>query len=513
MSLHTRMSMLATKDYKQFTIVSEAGELIASFEGAIHAGKALPGDFVVPEENGCTLGKRVDHPPLVGIIHYDNKVKYGFTSRNAPIYLFTPLNTSYPSFLVGSTLHERINHYGVATFDSWETSTFPRGALQRVIGPCGVEDVEKEVLILQYSPWNQKKKDIPHQINHPTKAGRFILDVPTINIDPEGCRDIDDVISLWQEDGVWQCAISIADVAAYYVLNPFMKFAEKLGQSLYENGALRKPMFDHQITNMLSMNPGEERFAVSLLFRWDGTKISNLEWQDTIVINKASYSYENCYSAKEIDMKVLKDICGALGEPSEDSHKWIETLMVFYNTEAAKKLAEKENGLLRGHSAPQQEKLELYEKLGLPAKELAFPAATYVSIEKKSSHWGLGKELYCHASSPIRRFADVLNQLVLKGYSNDVWWEIYAFRLNTLQKAAKQYERDLFFLEQLFQNKTKEIEGIVVGEKIYIPEWKRFVRANVKKAEGEKVVLRFYARMGERRWKDRIVFEERNLDT
>lgn len=512
MNLSVYFSMLSTKDYQRFSVVSESGEEVYSFEGAIHAGKALPGDFVVPEENGCSLGKRVEHPPLVGIIHYDSKVKYGFTSRNVPIYLFTPLNTSYPSFLVGSSLHERINHYGVATFDSWENSTFPRGALQRVIGPCGLESAEKEALVFQYSPWQQRKKDIPLQLHMPSKAGRFILDVPTINIDPEGCRDIDDVISLWQENGIWHCAISISDVAAYYLVNPFMKFAEKVGQSLYENGSLIKPMFDHNITNMLSMNPGEERFAVSLIFSWNGKNISDIHWQDTLIVNKASYSYENCYNAKEIDMKVLKDICWNLGEHSEDSHKWIETFMVFYNTEAAKQISSKGQGLLRAHSAPQQEKLEHYEKLGLPAKELAFPAATYVSVGQPSHHWGLDKELYCHASSPIRRFADVLNQLVLKGYPNNEY-TIYAYRLNTLQKSAKQYERDLFFLEQIFQNKTKEIEGIVVGEKIFVPEWKRFIKAKVTKAEGEKVKLRFYARMGERRWKDKLVFEEIQLDT
>ena len=501
--------MLSTKDYKHFSVVSEKGEVLFQFDGAVHAGKALPGDSVQTTETGCKLLQRTQHPPLVGIVEFENKVKYGFTSRNVPIYLFTPLDTSYPSFLVGSSLKETKNHLGLASFELWDTTTLPRGSLQKILGPCGVESVEKDALLLQYSPWNQKKKEIPLELNVPPKSAYFLLDVPTINIDPEGCRDIDDVISLWNENGIWHCAISIADVAAYYVRNPFMKFAEKLGQSLYENGALRKPMFDYQITNMLSMNPGEERFAVSLLFTWDGKQISNLAWQDSIIINKASYSYENCYSAKEIDMNVLKEICWALGEASEDSHKWIESLMLFYNTEAAKILAEEGKGLLRAHSAPQEDKLSLYEKLGLPAKELAYPAALYVPAGEPAHHWGLGKDMYCHASSPIRRFADVLNQIVLKDNPLENV-DVYAYKLNLLQKAAKHYERDLFFLEQLFQNKTKEIEGIVVGEKIFIPEWKRFVRAQTKKAEGEKVVLRFYARMGERRWKDRIVFEELN---
>jgi exoribonuclease R len=501
--------MLSTKDYKHFKILSEKGELQFEFEGAQLAGKALPGDFVRKIENGCALIKRTSHTPLVGIVHFDSKIKYGFTSRNVPIYLFTPMNESYPCFLVGSSLKERVNHLGVATFENWETTTFPRGSLQKILGPCGRESIEKEALAILYSPWIQKQKEIPLHLELPPKENRFILDVPTINIDPEDCRDIDDVISLWKDGSGWKCAISIADVAALYLQNPFMRFAEKIGQSLYQNGCLIRPLFNHKITYGMSLNPNEEHFAISLLFDWDGQQISNLEWKETLVTNKASYTYENCYTAKEIDIPILKEICKALGEDSEDSHKWIECLMLFYNTEAAKVLIHKGQGLLRAHSAPEREKLERYERLGLPAKELAFPAATYVPVGTPAKHWGLDKEVYCHASSPIRRFADLLNQIILKGNTLENT-DLYCYKLNTLQKLAKQHDRDLFFLERIFQNQKKEVEGIVIGEKIYISEWKRFVRVNIKKQEGEKVNLRFYARMGERRWKDRIVFEEIN---
>lgn len=503
--------MLTTKDYKHFSIVSETGALLAQFEGANRAGKALPGDWVEQTDSGVHLLKRTEHPPLVGIVQFDSKTKYGFTSRNIPIYMFIPYNECYPPFLVGSSLRERTNQIGVAKFESWEGTTFPRGSLQRILGSCGQESIEKEALALQYSPWKQRTKDIPMRMELPSKEGRFLLDVPTINIDPEGCRDIDDVISLWPVGDTYRCAISIADVAAYYMVNPFMKFAGKIGQTLYQDGAIVRPMFDMLITeDLLSLTPGEERFAVSLLFTWRDHKVEDLEWKETILVNKASYSYETCYQAKEINMNVLKEICCFLGEETEDSHKWIESLMLFYNTEAAKILVQKEQGLLRAHSAPQQEKLVLYEKLGLPAKELAFPAASYVSVGQEATHWGLQREFYCHASSPIRRFADVLNQMVLKGYSVENW-EQYAYKLNTLQKGMKQHDRDYFFLEQLFQNTIKQIEGIVVGKKVYIPEWKRFVHLDSGKEEGEKVRLRFYARMGERGWKNRIVFEPLNL--
>lgn len=502
--------MLTTKNYKQFQIVSDTGKVIGEFEGAGKAGKALPGDFIEPTGDGCRLIKRTEHPPLVGIIQFDSKTKYGFTSRNIPIYLFIPYNQSYPPFLVGSSLRERTNQIGVASFETWEGTTFPRGSLQRILGTSGQESIEKEAIALQYSPFKQRSKDIPLRLEMPSKENRMVLDVPTINIDPEGCRDIDDVVSLWPVGDSYRCAISISDVAAYYNVNPFMKFAEKIGQTLYQSGMIVRPMFDLLITEeLLSLIPGHERPAVSLLFTWRDNQVTDLEWKETIVINKASYSYESCYQAKEINMKILKEICCALGEETDDSHKWIETLMLFYNTEAAKILVQKGQGLLRAHNAPHQEKLALYEQLGLPVKELAFPAASYVPVGGEAKHWGLGKEVYCHASSPIRRFADILNQLVLKGYTIE-GCEQYAYKLNLLQKAMKQHDRDYFFIEQLFQNKNKIVEGLVVGKKVYIPEWKRFVHPAIAGLNGTKVRLRFYARMGEQGWKNRIVFE---LDT
>lgn len=46
--------------------------------------------------------------------------------------------------------------------------------------------------------------------------------MPTVHIDPPDCRDIDDAISIQGN----HFAISIADVAAWLELNPWLKEAE-----------------------------------------------------------------------------------------------------------------------------------------------------------------------------------------------------------------------------------------------------------------------------------------------
>jgi exoribonuclease R len=61
-----------------------------------------------------------------------------------------------------------------------------------------------------------------------------------------------------------------------------------------------------------------------------------------------------------------------------DSHEWIEHMMIFYNTEAGKKLKASNMGILRRHSAPDQEKWKNYMEHVPSLKFLAMQAAEYV---------------------------------------------------------------------------------------------------------------------------------------
>jgi exoribonuclease R len=512
--------MLVSKKYQRFQIVGPAGEVHAEFDGAIHAGKALPGDEVRKSDAGCELVKRCEHPPLVGMIEYNSKIKYGYSSRNIPIYLFTPYDTSYPQFLVGMKEKQSMNHIAIVRFEEWNTTTFPRGSLHKVLGPCGQESVELEALAIQYSPWEWTKKRCPERIVSPEHSGREVITAPTIHIDPPGCRDVDDVLSIWStESGKWTLAISIADVAGFIEQNPKLNFAERIGQTLYENGSAIHPMFEKIITeNMLSLSAdGIARPAVSLFVSWDGHTLSDFTWKETMVTTTKSYTYENCGSYEELP--TLKAIAShILGYDTADSHKWIEALMLLYNTKAAEILKERGQGLLRIHSEPDAEKLAKYKGLGLPAEELAYPAAIYCSAsapESANGHWGLSYSVYCHASSPIRRFADCVNQAVLKAaiqkrgdFVPAKTAETMAYELNCLSKNAKKYERDYFFAKQVLTAKKNEyLEGIIVDiEKVYIYEWKRIVNVESAIIPGTEVHVEYYANMSQRNWKSRILF-------
>ena len=516
-------AFLYTKNYQTFTIETAEGDVVKEFAGAAAAERALPGDVVEATESGCKLVSRIQHAPLAGMLELNTKVRYGFTSRGVPLYMFRPYNEAYPPFLVASKETVRENYLAVVAFEHWDDTTFPRGGLIHIIGPAGVKDVEKAAIAFQYSPWAWSKKTIPEMLVMPSKEGHYILDKPTINIDPPGCRDIDDVISLWEEDGIWNIAISIADVAAFVALNPSLQFAEKIGQTLYTaTGKVVRSMFPPKFSeDLFSLLPGEERFVVSLFAKWDGEALYDFKWKECILHNWSSYTYDNCWNISEskIDIDVLRSIVGYLGGGEADPHKWVESLMLLYNSEAAAVLKRSGAGLLRIHSAPEKEILFKMECLGLPAKELAYPAAVYATADATEGHWGLKKSVYCHASSPIRRYADVLNQMVLKAaLRGDTvpadTYKKYALQLNRSDKATKAYERDCHFVDSVLENPGIPIQGTIVDvvegkAVVYCFDWKRMIR--VATAEngyraGDEVLLGFYANSTRASWKKRIVY-------
>lgn len=504
--------MLRTKNYVDFT-VEDDGESVHSFSGATLAGQALPGDFVKPTITGCTLLERAEHPPLVGVLELNTKVRYGFTSRGVPLYFFKPLDDSYPPMLVASKETTRTNKLALAAFENWPAgSTFPRGGLQIILGECGDVVTEMEAIAYQYSPWSWTNKRMPGDLVIPSRVNRVLLDKPTINIDPPGCKDIDDVVSLWREEGLWHFAISIADVAAYVDLNPKLAFAERIGHTLYSEGRAIRPLFPAALSeDLFSLIPGGERLALTLFCRWDGISLSDFSWKETVLVNTASYTYESCYTAKEVDMGVLRLIAESLVGPTDDSHKWVEAFMILYNTEAANRLMTSGGGLLRTHDAPNAERLSLMESLSLPAKELAYPAAVYSVTTASGKHWGLQKGAYCHASSPIRRYADVLNQGVLKGVLYHQPWKMFAQSLNVLDKKGKAYERDRLFASSVLLGQ-KEQEGVVVdSEHVYVAAWKKIIRCSSLEEPGALTRVVFHASpmRGSYSWKKRVVYSLR----
>ena len=161
-------------------------------------------------------------------------------------------------------------------------------------------------------------------------------------------------------------------------------------------------------------------------------------------------------------------------------------------------------GLLRHHTAPDAEKMEKYERLGLNARMFAYAAATYEHASPKVQHWGF-QTRYCHGTSPIRRWADVVNQMAMKGMDVPNAKE----DCNRLQTFAKKHARDLAFLD-ILQRRPENIQGIVISPtRIWIPDWERLITCANTLPEGSPVTVTYFLDMQRPTWKERMVFHIR----
>jgi exoribonuclease R len=150
----------------------------------------------------------------------------------------------------------------------------------------------------------------------------------------------------------------------------------------------------------------------------------------------------------------------------------------------------------------------------------AFESAKYEQTGDHKVHATLGNQPYTHLSSPLRRYADLVNQRVLKAFLKEqtaaTLPDQLELRLNQQQKQLKRFDRDLFFLNTILKQTTGVLKGIVVEStdtktKLYIPSWKRIVKTKTEPlAIGTEVDVEFYADIRKVSWKDRIVFSLKN---
>jgi len=182
----------------------------------------------------------------------------------------------------------------------------------------------------------------------------------------------------------------------------------------------------------------------------------------------------------------------------------VEQMMIFYNTEAGRMLKQSGMGILRRHSAPNRERLATYEEHVPDLRQLAFSSAEYcLSEESDTQHYGLETNTYAHASSPIRRYADLMNQrvlsLLIQGSKDRFIVPQAMYDMNVRGKAIKRYARDVCFLEAILTGQT-EYDGILmevvpksagwVKVKVYVPVWKRMISTTYRVSPGGKLLSR-----------------------
>jgi exoribonuclease R len=521
--------LLSTKDYQHFQLLDEeTGHVLHEFDGAKTARGCLPGDKVSFSKGQITLKNRAANIPLVGTLHIQSKYLFGYTAKNVPIYLFHPYDTSYPPMRVGCSSKDGVNKIGLVQFDSWAPSeTYPRANLLELLGDSGDPVAEYEALQYQYAPWKKQTAKIAQSQIPQSTAPR--LEGFTFNIDPSGCKDIDDVLTLRdRSDGTYEFTITIANLTDIVEPNSTLDIvAVRQAQTLYDDGVAVAPMLPRWLSEDYgSLLPGQDRKGLALKAIWNGTTLEDFHFEECLVKNNKTFSYEEFQALEGFPRIQVQAIASFLkGSPSEDSHEWVEQTMILYNLKVAELFRQETRGLLRQRQPGE------------------FEAATYVPTATAETHADF-HTYYTHATSPLRRYADLLAQRHIqeiltarKSLVNPNGLLLH--HLNKRNKQSKSFERDCFFLKQVSLKSSGSVECdvreiLAVADlwklTVWVPSWDRFVKLRVsgtftdgfhitRKDQSEtfrvsindRCQLKYYCDMIQPNWKRRLVLSLTNL--
>lgn len=273
----------------------------ADTNGAFHMDKVKV--VITEEKHGdrrCE-GKIIDiiEHQLTSVVGTFSKCKnYGFVipdNGKIPYDIFIPQEKSM-SAVSGHKVVVKLTAYG-------EKGKNPEGAVTEIIGHINDPGTDIMSIVKAYDlpvefPENvmESLKSIPDEADSRDMAGRVdCRHLQTVTIDGEDAKDLDDAITIEEENGIFHLGVHIADVSHYVTeKSPLDKEALKRGTSVYLVDRVI-PMLPHKLSNgICSLNQGCDRLALSCLMDIDykGNVVSHRICETVINVDRRM-SYTN----------------------------------------------------------------------------------------------------------------------------------------------------------------------------------------------------------------------------
>jgi exoribonuclease-2 len=268
------------------------------------------------------------------------------------------------------------------------------------------------------------------------------LDIMTI--DGERTRDFDDALSLEEVPGGWRLGIHIADVSAHVLpQTPLDLEAQERGTSIYLPER-RLPMLPEELSeDTVSLLAHQDRLALSFLV----TLSADAEIKDWAIVpslikvaRRLTYHEVDALLTQDRQLATLSRLTRRLKErrlarggyelklpevwvtfaPQGDiqvvvedqetaSHQLVGEAMVLANSLASQFLAEQGvAAIYRGQPDPREPIQPVSDKSLLELWQDRRRLSRVVMDLAPSPHWGLGLPCYTFATSPIRRYLDLV---------------------------------------------------------------------------------------------------------
>jgi exoribonuclease-2 len=277
-----------------------------------------------------------------------------------------------------------------------------------------------------------------------------LTQIPLITIDGQSTMDYDDAISLENTDQGYRLGIHIIDVGAYIRSgDPIDLAARERASSIYMPDD-KLPMLPADLSDDLcSLRQGEVRPAISTLIQLSRFfEIQDVQIVPSIiqVHHQMSYTEANLLNGKDDPITTLHKIAillrekrlkaGAVQITLPEVNVWLEDngdirytkvdrenpsrmlvseIMIFANSLMAKFLADHQiPAVFRSQPPPSQRLFKGIETALLPNLMQRKHLSRAVISTDPQTHSGLGVKAYTTATSPIRRYHDLLTQRQIK---------------------------------------------------------------------------------------------------
>lgn len=441
-------------DYTKYSLVSETRKIDLDSSSLIHGLFHL--DVVNYDGDRIVLVKRNLPKYISGELELYSKYSFKPNKRGVPTYIFRPIDNTYPKFLVSSTLKKtnRSNLMVTVEYQEWaKDSLFPKANIVTILGSVYDKNPLQESLLYKYGVDNKNTKIDFKGISSKFKKlindnKRYTVEREIISIDPPGCTDIDDAFSIELYDDVLNLQIHISDV--YYLLSGIglLDSVENIS-SVYLTESIK-----HMLPKVISSDLGSliednYRFMITLFidFNVKTGNIENIEFRETLGKITKNYHYKNY-------PKYIHKYFGYIGEiyrivtkqkiNIDDSHKFIEALMIVYNTHFAQAILSK--------STTRVYRTQLYKNVQTNICNIDHTLEGFLNLIssnsaqysiEKNSHTSLKIDSYTHVTSPLRRIVDLINQEVYYSDYSTILDKITIDKINDTNKKLKKFYRDI----------------------------------------------------------------------
>ena len=417
-------------------------------------GGAWHGDRVLarPEDEGGEEGRRRT-ARITAVVERANKTVTGVLVRHNRGLWLRPDSDRLPGPIQVLTKRKGVragDRAAVAMTSFGSAKHPPMGTMREVFGPAGDRESAVAALLYQYEIDREfpdavmlEAKATPQSVEESAVAGRLDLrDKVVITIDGASSKDLDDAVSL-ERDGLgrWVLGVHIADVSHYVRPGSALDLeAWERGTSVYFADQV-VPMLPRELSNgICSLNPRvAERYARILPML-----------EDMAALSRVLEGRRRRRGALELDTRESYVVCDESGTPVDVvlrtpgiSEGLIESFMLAANECVAEHLNRLDKPCVyRVHEKPSTDKAEtlraMLAPLGYDLKEADGPSLQKLLDTAKGKpeeaavsmmvlrslmkarydgenlgHFGLAAKYYCHFTSPIRRYPDLMVHRIL----------------------------------------------------------------------------------------------------